>query len=131
MSTRLIPVLLLTAMLYALGASVASLSSQPAAASKLEARDTPAADADIPVLPTVVVRPDDNVAMLSMVTLPTVTVRPSAAEIAAAHALDARAIGAGAVVVALHTLGGGLAPRSGLDMPYYSFGKSSYRLRKE
>jgi len=129
MSTRLVPVLLLTAMLYALGASVASLSGQPA--SKVEARQTPAADADIPVLPTVVVRPDDAVAMLSTVTLPTVTVRPSAAEIAAAHAFDTRAIGAGAVVVALHTLGGGITPRSGLDMPYYSFGKSAYRLRKE
>ena len=130
MSTRLVPVLLLTAMLYALGASVASLSTQPASASKL-ASQTPAYDADIPVLPTVVVRPDDDVALLSPVMLPTVTVRPSAAEIAAAHALDARAIGSGAVVVALHTLGGGLAPRSGLEMPYYSFGKSSYRLRKE
>ena len=131
MSTRLVPVLLLTAMLYALGASVASLSSQPAPASQL-ATQTPAADADIPVLPTIVVRPDDDAfASLSPVMLPTVTVRPSAAEIAAAHALDARAIGSGAVVVALHTLGGGLAPRSGLDMPYYSFGKSSYRLRKE
>ena len=33
--------------------------------------------------------------------------------------------------LALHTLGGGMAPRSGLDMPYYSFGKSVYRLRRE
>jgi hypothetical protein len=118
-------------MLYALGASVASLSGQPAPAPKLTAFEMPATDADIPTLPTVVVRPDDAVAMLAPVTLPTVTVRPSAAEIAAAHALDARAIGTGVVVVALHTLGGGLAPRSGLDMPYYSFGKSTYRLRKE
>ena len=56
---------------------------------------------------------------------------PSSAEIAEAKAIDARAIGTGAIIVAAHMLGGGLAPGSGLDMPYYSFGKTAYRLRKE
>ena len=133
MSTRLVPVLLLTAMLYALGAGVASLPFHPPAA-KLEARQAPAAQAEIPVLPTIVVRPDND-ALATLVPaatlLPTVTVRPSADEIAAARALDSRALGAGAVVVALHALGGGMTRGSGLDMPYYSFGKSVYRLRKE
>ena len=127
MSSRLVPVLLLSAMLYALGAGVASLpyhAPDAAAAS---------ADAAIPTLPTITVRPDRDAlaALMPTVTLPTVSVRPNAAEIAAAHALDARAIGAGAIVVAVHALGGGTAPGSGLDMPYYSFGKSVYRLRKE
>ena len=133
MSTRLIPVLLLTAMLYALGASIASLPRHPAAAPKLQAQDAPAMGAEIPVLPTIVVRPDDALTALvpAATLLPTVTVRPSADEIAAAHALDSRAVGTGAVVVALHALGGGMAARSGLDMPYYSFGKTAYRLRKE
>jgi hypothetical protein len=136
MSSRLVPVLLMAAMLYALGAGISSLPWHPAKASKAHAATPPAAAApassDIPVLPTVVVRPDGALAaLLPTVSLPTVSVRPSPAEMAAARAIDARALGTGAVVVALHTLGGGMAPRSGLDMPYYSFGKSVYRLRKE
>ena len=132
MSTRLVPTLLLTAMLYALGAGMVSLARQPAAAPQLVVRTTPS-NAEIPLLPTVVVRPDEDAlsALLPATTLPTVTVRPSADEIAAARVLNERMVGTGAVVVALHTLGGGLVPRSGLDMPYYSFGKSVYRLRKE
>jgi hypothetical protein len=132
MSTRLVPVLLMTAMLYALGASVVGLPRHPASA-KLEARDTPAMLTAIPVLPTIVVRPDDALSALVPVAtlLPTVTVHPSADEILAARALDSRAVGTGAVVVALHALGGGMTRGSGLDMPYYSFGKSVYRLRKE
>jgi hypothetical protein len=131
MSTRLIPVLLLTAMLYALGAGVSSLARHPAAAPKLQAQASPASE-EIPVLPTIVVRPDDALASSMPTTLlPTVTVHPTADEIAAARALDSRIVGTGAVVVALHALGGGLSARSGLDMPYYSFGKSAYRLRKE
>jgi hypothetical protein len=120
-------------MLYALGAGIASLPLHPAAA-KLEASQAPAAQAEIPILPTIVVRPgDDALAALvpAATLLPTVTVHPSANEIAAARALDSRALGTGAVVVALHALGGGMARGSGLDMPYYSFGKSVYRLRKE
>jgi hypothetical protein len=122
MSNRLIPFLLLAATLYALGASVSGLSRwQPASAGIM-----PASEA-IPVLPTITVRPDEETAIL----LPTVTVRPGAAEIAAAKALDARALGSGVVVVAMHTLSGGLLPRTNLDMPYYSFGKSVYRVSKE
>jgi hypothetical protein len=127
MSSRLVPVLLLSAMLYALGAGVASLP--------YHAPDAGAASADaaIPMLPTVTVRPDRDAlaALMPTVTLPTVSVHPGPAEIAAARALDARAVGTVAVVATLHTLGGGMAPGSGLDMPYYSFGKSVYRLRKE
>jgi hypothetical protein len=127
MSSRLIPVLLLSAMLYALGAGVASLP--------YHAPDAHAAspDAAIPTLPTVTVRPDQDAlaALMPMVTLPTVTVHPSAAEIAAARALDARALGTGAAVAVVHAFGGGMGPGSGVDMPYYSFGKSVYRLRKE
>ena len=132
MSSRLVPVLLMAAMLYALGAGISSLPWHPVKAPKAHAA-TPAAPSskEIPVLPTVVVRPDGALAaLLPTVSLPTVAVRPTPAELAAARALDSRALGAGAVV-ALHTLGGGMAPRSGLDMPYYSFGKSVYRLRKE
>lgn len=129
MSSRLVPVLLLSAMLYALGAGVASLPYQ---SSKAHAAGV-AGDGDIPTLPTVTVRPDEDAlaALMPTVTLPTVTVHPNPAEIAAARALDARAVGTVAAVVAVHALGGGMAPGSGLDMPYYSFGKSVYRLRKE
>lgn len=123
MSNRLIPFLLLAATLYALGASVSGLSHvQPAAASGV----IPAAE-PIPILPTITVRPDNDEAAL----LPTVVVRPGAAEIAAARALDEQAAGTRAVVVAVHTLSGGVLPRSILDMPYYSFGKSVYRVSKE
>jgi len=127
MSSRLIPVLLLSAMLYALGAGVASLPYQSP-----NAHAAPG-DAGIPTLPTVTVRPERDAlsALLPTVTLPTVTVRPDAAEIAAARALDARALGVGAAVAVVHVLGGGMAPGSGVDMPYYSFGKSVYRLRRE
>jgi hypothetical protein len=134
MTTRLVPVLLLTAMLYALGAGIASLPRHPLAPAKLaSAEPTPVTLTEIPVLPTIVVRPDDALAALlpAATLLPTVTVHPSADEIAAARALDARVIGTGATVVALHALSGGMGPRSGLDMPYYSFGKTVYRLRKE
>jgi hypothetical protein len=133
MTTRLVPVLLLTAMLYALGAGLASLPYR-GAASPTATVDASANDAAIPVLPTVTVRPDaDALTALvpAAVLLPTISVRPGAAELAAAKAIEARAVGTGAVVVAMRTMGGGLAPRSGLDMPYYSFGKSVYRLRKE
>ena len=127
MSSRLVPVLLLSAMLYALGAGVASLPYQSP-----NAHATPQ-DGAIPTLPTVTVRPDRDAlaALMPTVTLPTVSVHPGPAEIAAARALDARAVGTVAVVAAVHALGGGMAPGSGLDMPYYSFGKSVYRLRKE
>jgi len=127
MSSRLVPVLLLSAMLYALGAGVASLPYQSP-----NAHATPQ-DGAIPTLPTVTVWPDRDAlaALMPTVTLPTVSVHPGPAEIAAARALDARAVGTVAVVTAVHALGGGMAPGSGLDMPYYSFGKSVYRLRKE
>lgn len=131
MSSRLVPVLLLSAMLYALGAGVASLPYQSSKANA--AHDAVPGDADIPTLPTVTVRPDSDAlaALMPTVTLPTISVHPGPAEIAAARALDARALGTGAVVTAVHVLGGGMAPGSGVDMPYYSFGKAVYRLRKE
>ncbi len=128
MSSRLVPILLLTAMLYALGASISSLPRHSAAASKFDAGVTSTAEPAIQVLPTVTVRPDAESTLLAeAIVLPTVTVFPTPAEIAAAHALDERALGTGAVGVALRAMGGGM----GLDMPYYSFGKSAYRLRKE
>jgi hypothetical protein len=116
-------------MLYALGAGVASLPYQ---SSKARVQNA-AADADIPTLPTIVVRPDADAlaALMPTVTLPTVTVHPGQAEMAAVRALDARALGTGVVVATVRALGGGMAPGSGLDMPYYSFGKTVYRLRKE
>ena len=131
MSSRLVPVLLLSAMLYALGAGVASLPYQSSKANA--AHDAVPGDADIPTLATITVHPDRDAlaSLLPMVTLPTVTVHPSSAEMAAARALDARALGTVAVVATVHALGGGMAPGSGLDMPYYSFGKAVYRLRKE
>jgi hypothetical protein len=135
MSSRLVPILLMTAMLYALGASISSLPRHSTAAPKFDAGVTTTADAamtDAVLLPTVTVRPDALSALVPETTLlPTITVRPSAEEIAAARALDAKAVGTGVIVVALHAAGGGMMPRSGLDMPYYSFGKSVYRLRKE
>lgn len=128
MSSRLVPLLLMTAMLYALGASISSLPRHSTAASKFDAGVTSTAEPAIPVLPTVTVRPDASSLLAAETTeLATITVYPTPAEIAAAHALDERALGTGAVVVALHAMGGGM----GLDMPYYSFGKSVYRLRKE
>ena len=128
MSSRLVPILLMTAMLYALGASISSLPRHSTAASKFDAGVTSTAEPAIPVLPTVTVRPDASSLLAAETTLlPTIGVFPTPAEIAAAHALDERALGTGAVVVALHAMGGGM----GLDMPYYSFGKSAYRLRKE
>jgi len=129
--SKLVPTLLLTAMVYALGAGFASLPRHTVAAPQVAALQVATADAAIPILPTVFVHPDeDSVELATTTLLPTITVFPTSAEIAEAKALDARALGTGAVVVALHTLGGGLAG-SGLDMPYYSFGKSVYRLRKE
>lgn len=132
MSSRLVPVLLLSAMLYALGASVASLPYQTSTA-HATAPDAVPGDADIPTLPTVTVRPDRDAlaALMPTVTLPTVSVHPGPAEIAAARALDAQAVGTVAVVATVRALGGGMAPGSGVDMPYYSFGKTVYRLRKE
>ena len=125
MQTRLVPILLLAAMLYALGASVASLSSAPPA----RAQALAAVPVGIPVLPTVIVRPEAVAAHEGMpvMLLPTITVRPSAAEMALARTAGATADGG--AVIAQHSRGG--AQRSGLDMPYYSFGRSSYRLRKE
>ncbi len=132
MASRLVPVLLLSAMLYALGAGVASLPYQTPNAHAGSPGAVPG-DADIPTLPTVTVRPDRDAlaALMPMVTLPTVSVHPGPAELAAARALDAHALGTGVVIATVHALGGGMAPGSGLDMPYYSFGKSVYRLRKE
>lgn len=123
MTHRLVPVLLLTATLYALGAGIASL---PLPSAGSTAGNAAAPEQAIPMLPTVVVRPESEPTLL-----PTVTVRPGTAEIAAAKALDSGTQRIGAVVVAMHTLGGGLLPRSTLDMPYYSFGKSAYRVSKE
>ena len=123
MSNRLIPVLLLTATLYALGAGVAGLSHQSAVSSVA----LPVAES-IPMLPTVTVRPDDDVPTL----LPTVFVSPSPTEIAAAKALDSGVAGTGAVVVAMHALsGGGMLARPSFDMPYYSFGRPASRVSKE
>ena len=131
--SKLVPTLLLTAMVYALAAGFSSLPRHGVTAPQIDSREVPMAQTEIPVLPTVVVHPDDaSLAESSSATLlPTVTVYPTTAEIAEAKALDARAAATGAVIVALHAFGGGLAPSSGLDMPYYSFGKSVYRLRKE
>lgn len=130
--SKLVPTLLLTAMVYALGAGFASLPRHTVAAPQISSFQVATTDAEMPILPTVVVHPDENSVELATTTLlPTITVFPTSAEIAEAKALDARAIGTGVVIVALHTLGGGFAPGSGLDMPYYSFGKSVYRLRKE
>jgi hypothetical protein len=119
-------------MLYALGAGVASLPYQSSKTHAAAQNATPG-DADIPTLPTIVVRPDRDAlaSLLPTVTLPTVTVHPTSAEIAAARALDARVLGTVVVAATVHALGGGMAPGSGLDMPYYSFGKTVYRLRKE
>lgn len=125
MSNRLIPVLLLTATVYAFGASVVAFSTPAAYALP---HTTPIVDASqaMTVLPTIVVRPELDVTLM-----PTVTVRPTAADIAAANALDSEATRVGAVVVALHAAGGGTLPRSSFDMPYYSFGKTAYRVSKE
>jgi len=131
MSSRLVPVLLLSAMLYALGAGVASLPYQTPKAHAADGMVL--SDGEIPTLPTVTVRPDREAlaSMLPIVTLPTVSVHPTQAEMAAARALDVRVLGTVAVVATVHALGGGMTPGSGLDMPYYSFGKTVYRLRKE
>jgi len=125
MSTRLIPALLMTATLYAFGASVVAFSSPPARMLPGHARPVPVPQA-MTVLPTIVVRPE-----LHTTLMPTVNVRPSAADIAAARALDSEALRLGAVVVAMHAAGGGMLPRSSFDMPYYSFGKTAYRVSKE
>ena len=125
MSTRLIPALLMTATLYAFGASVVAFSSPPARMLPGHALPVPVAQA-MTLLPTIVVRPE-----LHTTLMPTVNVRPSAADIAAARALDSEALRLGAVVVAMHAAGGGMLPRSSFDMPYYSFGKTAYRVSKE
>ena len=122
MTHRLIPVLLLTATLYALGAGVAGLSHS----SSVPTAAVTAAEA-IPMLPTVTVRPDSDEPTL----LPTVSVTPSASEIAVAKALDSGTNGAGAVVVAMHALGGGMVARTSFDMPYYSFGKVLPQVSRE
>src|SRR5690348_4765442 len=114
--SKLVPTLLLTAMVYALGAGFASLPRHSVAAP--EVLQVATTDAAIPVLPTIFVHPDENSVELATTTLlPTITVFPTSAESAEAKALDARALGTSAVVVALHTLGGGHAG-CGMDMPY-------------
>jgi hypothetical protein len=125
MSTRLIPVLLMTATLYAFGASVVAFSTPPARVLQSQAEPVPVAEA-MTVLPTIVVRPE-----LPTTRMPTISVHPTSAEIAAARALDSEALRLGAVVVAMHAAGGGMLPRSSFDMPYYSFGKTAYRVSKE
>ena len=121
MSNRLIPALLLAALVYALGASFVGFASLPVAKATVHAASEPA----IPVLPTVVVRPESEPVLLGVI-----TVRPTAEDRAAAEALEAQAALVG-TVVAMRARGGGMLPRPSFDMPYYSFGKSAYRVTKE
>lgn len=125
MSNRLIFVLLLTATLYATAASLIGLSSPHAARADAVSALEGAPAAGIPVLPTVVVRADTPPTLL-----PTVTVTADPAEIAAAMAAPADPL-AGTVLAAHHIVAGSLLSSPSFGMPYYSFGKSMYRVNKE
>jgi len=122
MSSRLIPVLLLTATLCALGAGF----SHPDVPAATAAQTDVAASEPVTLLETVVVRPE-----IEPTLLPTITVRPAADEIAAARALDAGARQASITPISARVPGSVTLPSPAFDMPYYSFGKSAYRVNKE
>ncbi|HUD41932.1 MAG TPA: hypothetical protein VMR06_08015 [Dokdonella sp.] len=107
MSTRLIPALLIATGLLVLTFGLSGMPHRPAAA--------PAAvqSAAIPVLPTVLVRPDLEV-------LPEVRVQPTAEDLAAAEQ-EPGARGYASTAPARD----GLIGKISLDMPYYSFGKAT------
>lgn len=122
MPKRLIPLLSLAAALYATGAAIIFLS----AGSAYPARVPPVATViPIPTLPTVVVRPDAPIPTLALV-----TVRPDD-DVTDVNMTNADA--GSRARAALRTRGSAVAllPVGGLDMPYYSFGKSLRHSTKE
>ncbi|ANB18545.1 hypothetical protein [Dokdonella koreensis] len=109
MSARLIPALLIATGLLVLTIGISGMPHRPAAAHS--AATIPAA---LPVLPTVLVRPDMEV-------MPEVVVQPTAEELAAANEEP----GARGHASTLPASRDGLVGKVSLDMPYYSFGKTS------
>ncbi len=112
MSTRLIPALLIATGLLVLTFGLSGMPQRPAAATPVTAHT--AQTATMPVLPTVLVRPDLEV-------LPEVRVQPTAEDLAAAEQ-EPGARGYASTVPASRD---GLIGKISLDMPYYSFGKAT------
>lgn len=122
MPNRLIPLLALAAALYGTGAIIVSLSSL-ASNRDTVAAVAPAAEPEaLPVLPTVVVRPEPEIPVLAMV-----TVRPDRSNAASDDAPAAAPLGA----LAVRASSSALLPSGGFDMPYYSFGRTLHRVNKE
>lgn len=127
MPSRLFPLLTLAIALFITGGAIVSLADHSAGPADSDAMKISATDpvpTSIPLLPTVVVRPEPEIP-----TLATVTVRPDRIEQVAVHAdrdgkVDRPLALARAGTVA--TLPGG-----GFDMPYYSFAKTLRRANKE
>lgn len=124
MPNRLTQLLMLAIALCATGASVVAFSdlgsTAPASA---------ATTAEAPVLlPTVVVRPQAEIPVLGEI-----TVSPSHAERVAAglDATDEDNDALDLVTERMRASSRALLPSGGLDMPYYSFGKTLHRVNKE
>jgi hypothetical protein len=107
MSTRLIPALLIATGLLVL---TFGLSGMPHRTTAAPVNHT----LELPVLPTVLVRPDVEV-------LPEVRVQPTAEELAAAE----QEPGARGYASTTPTPRDALIGKISLDMPYYSFGKAT------
>ncbi|MCR6699875.1 MAG: hypothetical protein NVV68_01290 [Dokdonella sp.] len=108
MSTRLIPALLIATGLLVLTFGLSGMPHRPEVATPAAAQSTA-----MPVLPTILVRPDLEV-------LPEVSVRPTAEDLAAAEQ-EPGARGYASTVPSRD----GLIGKVSLDMPYYSFGKAT------
>jgi len=126
MPNRLIPLLALAAALYGTGAIIVSLSPLTAADQSAVAATPPAAPEALPVLPTVVVRPDPEIPVLAMV-----TVRPERAHAINAEMSNWVPTGAPVGALAIRAASTTVLPSGGFDMPYYSFGRTLRRVNKE
>lgn len=109
MSTRLIPALLIATGLLVLTFGLSGMPQRPTAATPVTAQT-----AALPILPTVLVRPDLEV-------LPEVRVQPTAEDLAAAE----QEPGARGYASTAPASRDGLIGKVSLDMPYYSFGKAT------
>lgn len=122
MPNRLIPLLALAASLYGTGAIIVSLFPLTDVDHVAAIAAAPAEPEALPVLPTVVVRPEPEIPVLAMV-----TVRPERSS--AVNAELSNPVPAGALAVRASSTA--LLPSGGFDMPYYSFGRTLHRVNKE
>ncbi|HET6545379.1 MAG TPA: hypothetical protein VFG55_01380 [Rhodanobacteraceae bacterium] len=132
MSIRPISILLLAAGVFAMGIGLAHLPTASMArkvAPRVVAGSVDLQELPITALPTVYVHADAELPVL-----PRVVVRPSTSELAAAaasrthHRTDAHRDD---VAMAVPHVTNGTVPVANFDMPYYSFGDAQPRTSKE